>query len=92
MSTMLESYSISSDKKGDYKLKFKVPKGVKVAITTKNDINIINLTYDSSAKGGDNDKNIKGATPLQIQFFQHHAGSLGKGDPINPDPNIIIKP
>lgn len=98
MAEMLESYTLSCVKKGDekdYKLKFKVAKGVKVSFNQVGDINEIHLNYDSDSKGNDYNKNYKVTGPLKVQFFQNHAVGAGKDappPPTPPDPDIEVGP
>lgn len=98
MSEMLETYSLSSKIKGEekeYKLKFKVAKGVKVTFTQNGAVNEIDLEYDETASGGEQNKNYNVKGPLNVKFYQHPAAGEGKDGgprPIKPDPNISIEP
>ena len=89
---MLKSYSLSSKKKKDYTIKFKVDKGVKVTFTQVGDTNQVHLNYDSNETGERYRRNYVVTGPLKLQFFQHE--SLGKGDKggTTLDPDINIEP
>ena len=91
MPKMLQSYSISNKKKGTYRIKFKVEKGVKVAFKVVGDINEVHLKYDSLETDQEYDKNYIVKGPLKLQFFQYE--SLGKEPGVPPgNPIIDIHP
>ena len=89
---MLKSYSISNKKKGDYRVKFKVDKGVNVTFNIVGDINQVHLKYDSSETDERYDKNYVVTGPLKLQFFQHEALGKGDPDPEDPNPDIFVGP
>ncbi len=92
MGKMLQSYSIKNEKKGTYRIKFKVDKGVKVTFNAVGDVNQVHLKYDSEEKDERFKKNyVITGSQFNLQFFQHE--SLGKDhdEDTEPEPKIIIK-
>ena len=91
MAKMLQSYSLSSKKKGTYRVKFKVDKGVKVSFNVVGDVKEVHLKYDSLETDERFDKNYVVTGPFKLQFFQYE--SLGKGPGGPPaDPDIVFGP
>ena len=85
---MLESYSLSCKEVGgvkDYKLKFKVVKGVQVTFSQVGDIHKVDLKYVAKTPGGDHTNNYKITGPLKLQFFQYPLISSAKSS-VNTDP------
>ena len=90
MGKMLQSYSISNKKKGTYRVKFKVDKGVKVTFNVVGDVNEVHLKYDSLETDERFDKNYVVTDLFNLQFFQHEVlGKDGADDP-KAKPSIII--
>lgn len=89
MGKMLQSYSIKNEKKGTYRVKFKVDKGVKVTFNVVGDVNQVHLKYDSEEKDERFKKNyVITGSQFNLQFFQHEA--LGKDHEVDPEPKPII--